>query len=1060
MEPWRAALARWGEPIFDLALLLTNDRATAESAVVAAFTRTFAGPPPAEPETALYKALVGTETRARRPFLRIPLRRRQDVLPRNVAQLAPSDRLLLGLWLLRHLDATQLAAVVGQPAPIVTLRLATIITKIAGLQNEDGAATHLTLDDWLADQLGLNDEAGNHLRMCLECRRLVDEWRAAINNITSQLRTTLKPYHLPYGVGDTVQAALNESQELVEVPWWHQRRVWLPSLLGGIALILLLLIVPWSSAPASSTGAALSAQELVQATLNAWTEEPSSGTLHRQVWAIDQRLRDPAPVITDVWQTATGEHRVEAHNNQRLVEWQYADGRERFSYGADPLYSSCRWNTAYPGHVERFNNGTLLFRVGLEDQKVALQERLLHGAYGLGYSALEQALVAGDLRSFGTRTEGDVSLVVLSYTDERTSPAEQVLLRIDPLSQQLYNVQRVALGASQTAARPVWRLQQRDEAPNGVPQTLPDRRVSTMYDELLDPGCPALRSEYLLSLRALLTVRWQGWYLPATMPQGLTRAALFAPNAERVVNPGEQMVLPNDATVLFTGPDRWLSVSGADWESSPDVTDLPQHGLWRVELSKQRAPSLWRATLRLASAREITPSVDLWANGWTEAELLEVIAAFEPFNGTTWLSLDEHFLDLQPLPTALKERLQQSFTALEPQPVGVQQSRSETTVRVEPLQNTLSDTYHVPAEVNHPQKIVIEQWAMYNNGRLMRYRMTHTLPDGTLYQALVRDETSFSWYNHPNGKVWTGGAGMIASALLAQPESDLLLALFHSTAPITMQSDGQSWLLEQSVPFVASAPSINIYEPISQQRPWLGELPDGQIVRRLWLDQQTYLPSSLAVVHRDGRGAETMISATSITKPLASASPRDDVFALPRLPDDVLTFNVDTNTSPVLLSQITPMEQVLVWPDGAGPAVGWYMEPRPPTEQLTINDLELTDWADLSRVPSFHRAEYLVAEDQVTVRVTQGPRKLFSHMFRYSSRSGYRGRQVWDRSELLRVQILGQTRDAWLLQNQTDAVLVIEIDDLMLHIAAPAEFLRGPLLDLLPQLERSRIRQL
>jgi hypothetical protein len=99
-----------------------------------------------------------------------------------------------------------------------------------------------------------------------------------------------------------------------------------------VGVVLLLLIKPWSSGvPASATQPPTPA-EIVQQTIDAWTNLPTSGTVHRRVWAKPVLTTGDEPLITDVWlAAASDQHRIEVRRKETLVEWQVADGRTRSS---------------------------------------------------------------------------------------------------------------------------------------------------------------------------------------------------------------------------------------------------------------------------------------------------------------------------------------------------------------------------------------------------------------------------------------------------------------------------------------------------------------------------------------------------------------------------------------------------------------------------------------------------------------------------------------------------------------------------------------------------------
>ncbi len=165
-EQWRTAVTRWGDPVLAQALLLTNRRSTAEAATVSAFVRVLAGTHPAELETLLLAALFQELTRRR--FPRWP---RRGALPGELVRISPIDRFVLGLWLLRGLDGKQIATITGLPPEQVVERLARVMDSAASTPPSGDAAGHMSLPQWLAEQLAISAPSASHPRPCDGCRR-------------------------------------------------------------------------------------------------------------------------------------------------------------------------------------------------------------------------------------------------------------------------------------------------------------------------------------------------------------------------------------------------------------------------------------------------------------------------------------------------------------------------------------------------------------------------------------------------------------------------------------------------------------------------------------------------------------------------------------------------------------------------------------------------------------------------------------------------------------------------------------------------------------------------
>jgi hypothetical protein len=1027
IHSWRAALTRWGDTLFRLALLLSDDQATAERAATQAFTRAFATPPE-DAESALYAALVKTGTGRRFPF-------RRRVLPRSLAQIAAFDRVLLGLWLLRDLDGPRLLAITGQSADTLVPRLAAAVMRF--LDADDPAhsdhATRSAFDLWLRRRLGLSVPS---IDLTVYGSSVAEDWQAAIDQLRQILREAVGRRQLTTPVIETIEAAMLEPED--DSPsWWRQRAAWIGALV--IILSLLWMIKPWQQGAGPETAAALTTRELVQETLDAWTTAPVSGTLHRKVVASDPRV-PLTSLTTDVWLAADGvQHRIEVRNKSTLVEWQIADGKEQLTYAVEPSYSPCDWATE-SAVLDRLAR---TFHVPVEQQVAVRDERLKRGAYGQGYLALQAALSASDLRSFGTRVENKTPLLVLGYTDQRTIPERKLLLWLDPEAKELHAVREVAAAGGQANARDIWRLQAREETITAVSKVPPSwPRQPTPHDELLDPACPSLDPEHVISLRAVTGTHWgwQQWYLPMTLPEDIERAAMLTPSTVL------STALNTDQTsAVFVGPNRWLSMRASAGNHRQE--NSIDHGGWRVNLDERAGLFYGSACRHFTDARSgfCVPLIEITARGWTRDELLGLIESLQPLNAQTWLHFNDLFLDPRPLSSSAYSTLAQSIPAIQRLKQQSFRSRTEREARINPDRTTWQDPYHVPVDHVSPQRSVQEQWLIYSDAHAVRFQDLTSHPDGTLLTAQIYDGRQYISYNATSGASWYSQE----DGLQQLPPVDqwtgeeILVSLLRNTTPITVTEQRDNWVLEQAydranIESWYNGRFLNLFGTAA----WLADPTRQNFLQRVTIARDTALPTRAEVVDFDAQGRETALITITLTILPQSDTPS---FTLPSLPADTLVYEVTPYTSSSLkddLLNIALPGRTLVWPKSSSVTIDQDKPLKPsiftaPNRANTIYQLLDESLGPLDESGLLRATQYRLAVDDRQVTVRQGPRNFLRHMLRYRSALMPGRGESWTLSKSFSVPIAGEQRTVWLLATPISDALVFEIDDLLVHVSGP-----------------------
>jgi hypothetical protein len=430
---------------------------------------------------------------------------------------------------------------------------------------------------------------------------------------------------------------------------------------------------------------------------------PTDHITYRRVWSIDPQRQQAGSVVTDVWLSAgnSAEHRIEVHRGKQLTEWQVADGNRRLNYGALPSESACPWTLSRPGKP----TAAFSFRIAPDDQRAARDARLKQGAYGLGYLALQRALVAPDLRSFGTRVVASRTFATLIYSDTYWGRSQQVVLRIDPASGELYGVQTVSDTGAQARTRDLWRVDVREDV-EFIPSPLPEWSEAERIDHLIDPTCLILAAGDVQDLRTTLDASNTRWYLPSTLPTGLVRGAMIAPPTPESADDA-----PASATAQFVGPGRFLTISPISWQPDIAGTSDVERGKWRIASRAQEDADITHMTLHLQHKHnagvfpQLDPdasgwsleqtidnfvaTIDVTAQGWAEDELLTVVDQLVPTSPAQWVQLRDQFVSPQLLEDTVRTTLEKAIAALEPPDEGTVITSAQTQTRSRPAQHAL-----------------------------------------------------------------------------------------------------------------------------------------------------------------------------------------------------------------------------------------------------------------------------------------------------------------------------------------------------------------------------------
>lgn len=1038
VQPSVAPVARWGDAVYQFALLIADDRDAAQRLTIAAFRDARQADPAALADSALYGALLAA-ARSRRPALTLP--RRKHLLPAAWAALPRFERALLGLWLLRDFDGQRLAELARLPADALVARLAAVLAPALDEPVDDQFVA------WLSGALGLAAATPSYaLDSAAHAARAARQQR--LERLTTPLRASLANTHLPPGCAEAIEV-LDDA----EAPGaWRRSPVWVPALIGAALLLLVVVIAPWRGSSATPSGTAAGSDTpttLVQHALDGWALAPGEATRHLRAWAAESRFAErdrllassrtfptPQPHVTDIWLAPDGGFRFEVTRDRQTVEWMLSDGDDRLDYAVNTPASACEWiDVGVRGRTAQ------RFEIPPEQQQELLQTRLLLGAYGEGYRALQNALDATDLRSYGRRVEGDTQLIALGYT---APDGQDMLLLFDARTQQLRSVRAVTAQGAQATSRDLWRLEVDETIEGTLPRARPDwvNAPSVVQTAVLDPACPELRPDDVVSLRALAgqNLWWGEPYVPRTLPAGVERMLLLSSG------PVEANITARaDIRLLMVGPDRWLRITMG--QGGIPAADARKVGEWDVTLVDDgllRA-SLCRLIVVRPESRYCSPAFELTAIGWSEPELLAVIEQLTPVRPDNWNELDKLFVDATPLAPETAQLLVRAVDAALPAE-GVLHTELASESRVNPRRQVWQDPYHVPLSVLEPKTISERRWLRYEGGSLREQRTEHVLADGTLLSAMAADGSTRATYSRVAAALQIEPDWLAFSALETVPhELALMLPLLESTEPITVSTVAEGTLLRQA----ADAALTNW-----QSTSWLVAAPfiddlAGHIERRVWLDQANARAFKAELVMIDDTGGETLLNrATVVQHNAGSRMPVPSLADPATLPPDTLVYRREDPAQPVQVTndggvQLRPPERVLVLPDVESTALYGYREDAN-IEQALYSSLYATDQSGIADVRRYNLTGSERRSDRL-LTVRQGPRDLMALVLRMTMVNSFREPSYLRGSQPVPVTLGGQPSTAWLIQEGNTPLLVAELDGIVLVFSGPdTQTLLGP----------------
>lgn len=221
-------------------------------------------------------------------------------------------------------------------------------------------------------------------------------------------------------------------------------------------------------------------------------------------------LATPAlDLVADEWldPQAPLHYRMQLVSGKQIKEWQTGDEAGHFTYQTSPDITGLACG---PTVAVQAAPSSLVLRWTLDSAQLATTRaaRWQSGPWAVGAHYLRLALDATSLRSLGTAGTGAAAALTLAA--ESDDIAGTLLLRLDPTTFTLREVQELRLNNGQTETTIPWRLTAQEPVANGKAVGVLDPPLGSdlgnvQRGPLLDAACPLLFAEQQLSLPKLLT---------------------------------------------------------------------------------------------------------------------------------------------------------------------------------------------------------------------------------------------------------------------------------------------------------------------------------------------------------------------------------------------------------------------------------------------------------------------------------------------------------------------------------------------------------------------------
>jgi hypothetical protein len=722
-----------------------------------------------------------------------------------------------------------------------------------------------------ADDAALTEDSAlrGHLGLCAECRAAAHTWHEINGRVTDTLRGALRPQTLPPALALELRAIFDPS---VRLPRRMPR--WVRIALVPLAVLAIIGFIVLPRAPASPQvqdvtpiPGGVAAGELVARARTLLYQPPAGNGIwharYRVRWAFpDQSVTD---LDAGLWRDTSGErHRAQLVHISGGAPYEFAladDGR--FSYALAPLYS---------GSVAPLLGIDETLRLQMPIERGAadlLAARLASGAWGIADAYLRQA-EAAQLQSWGRRTADDgATLEVIGFrgvsplaTDAAPGAAAQVtvLMSLDAATGMLYEVREVidAPGGGAPASRTTWRFLGAEWlGAEEADAALSQRSLSSVgnftmrADPPADAQLPMLRDADLLPLVFALTDGAPWVRLPAAPPPMMTQALLVASSGER------------STVAIYRGEGRTLTIRTQPRSAIPAT--LPGRGDERERIDAgevvatiaylipDRAEALLDPRLGPDGIAYTTHVVGV---GFARDEFRSLVVSLTTV--TTEIFREQSALFSNSAPAGEVGAALLGALARETMPAGgAQRTVARTMVRRNPAALPLADPFSLPPYGGRPATTTTEVWMRSPANAASEVMFRRSDEAGRLYEQVYVGPTDAWWYDAARSQVGMlrFGAERTRDMLAADTGRRMVVQFLHCAAGQLAPVDGMR-ALELVEPEWQSSSCVHpeyaetlrtqreSRSPygdaglLDAQRPFLADLPDGELTTRLFLNER------------------------------------------------------------------------------------------------------------------------------------------------------------------------------------------------------------------------------
>lgn len=835
---WERALGRYADRIYRLALLRDPHPERAAQATATAFRAL-------DWTTTDLDDQVESRLLAAFPALgRIWRKDRLNGIRAAFWRLQPHPRLALALRLTRGYDPPAIAAVLGRPEEEVRRMLVDAIATLAGdadreLRDECRRSRMARLDEHGAERA--------HVLTCADCQAAAPRWEQTEQSLCEEIVRVTAPMSLPRPALEQLRAGLRGGAAH-NPPIWRQPALLQGALIVGVIVAVLVLVIPQRSTPTGARAPRTARDLLAQAVARYGSAPEGTGVLHRR-YAVETEA--PRTLLTaETWINAQqpAQHRMQLNIEQQIQEWQAGDGDGRLRYFLmnDAL---CR-----PG----YSREALALRAlhvwkmdgPAQAELVAARWRL--GAWALGRHYLEAALDADQLRSLGTITqeENGTSGAIVTLAAEGRTISGTLLLRLNATTGELREVREVVDDNGVAHSRTPWRLLDEEWIPAvdarraGIFTTPPMTsrpRELLRTAPLLDPGCPALSDEALISLpqRLANTPSGPSFFWMSPTPPDTTQIVAASQTLRTGANRARS--LPGWTAMTYIAPGKRLVLRGTLGFSFGSEDDVEQAGEWRVHFTAAGQQRLNGVAVRTVAETQqqggTEEPFEFFSEGWSRDELLRALATAKPLQLGDTVNAGLPVYDPITLPPAVEAIIEPALRAIE-RPAG-QTLHGVFDYRMREMQSaaTLQDPYHA-ASANGTS----EFWAAYDgDGQRAGYRTILLLNPKQIRWA--------DWKVVDERRIYYPGLGVVEN--VPDEATDQMVRLEESVRDIlryslfdVAESPPGTITLRGAVPITATD-LLDAQRAQSQSRwasliwPWMVDLDFDFVTYRRTFDQRT-----------------------------------------------------------------------------------------------------------------------------------------------------------------------------------------------------------------------------